>query len=68
MDNVRLNIGLLESSSSMVTLIFFFSLDVNRNGPKTNSTTNHIFNGAGDDFMVLDVNNHPSQYFKVKNC
>ena len=37
--------------------IFFSFLGVNRSGPRTSSTTNHIFIGPWDDFMVHGVNN-----------
>ena len=39
------------------SLIHSFSLNINRSGPGTSSTTNHNFTGPWDDFMVHGVNN-----------
>ena len=56
-DNVDLKLGLLGTSSSMVTLTFYFSfmyIEVvlgRRQWPIT------YFKGAKDDFVVHDVNN-----------
>ena len=52
MHHVGLKIGLLGTSSSMVTLIKKIFLDVNQSGPRWVQRPITCFKGARDDFMV----------------